>query len=398
MAITLQQAKAMSTARFSIAPLAGVASAVVGGLSGGGSKSSKVKIVPRTAQEQAQYDAYVQELMKLQGKQFVNQGNPAADQAAAAKIRQDLETMKRSLTIGASPGQGVTVDAQGRPVTLQGIEQKLAMSDADLLKAEGIKAQSQQGVEDIPGFKSPEQLIQEEYKKFSDPLLAKFKKLLNTTLTDDFIQNGYKPNEARAASEAFVDATYTNQARAKMSDLQNQFQSNLSAQAASLGRNPAIDSATQSRIFEEMVRGERDIGLERGARVAQRTDELAYNRPLEALQRSVGGLGAYQTQSNFLSDLAQRAMNNRIGLLNLQGGLLDRGFKERYPGSGAGQSEQYNPSLAERVGGGIASGVSMGKGIADIGGLFTSNSGGLNGLVRNDYYIPAGASGRQMRE
>lgn len=137
-----------------------------------------------------------------------------------------------------------------------------------------------------------------------------------------FLTNGTNPTpEDIANASAFVDQTFTNPSQQVLKQQQQDFSDQARATAASLGRDPNADIATQQAIAGESMRQGIGLQAERGARIQQATSDQ--------FTRGLQGLQAGQQGSGFLNDLSQRAFTNRMGLLNARSGLADFYQKER---------------------------------------------------------------------
>lgn len=146
--------------------------------------------------------------------------------------------------------------------------------------------------------------------------------------------------EQMAEATAFVDQTFTAPMQEVMRNQSADYESAAQAKAQALGRNANLDIATQQAIYGENMRNQNAITAERGSRIAQegvRRNEGDFNRGLQGLQAGMNGtqLGfqnqqAKMQRSGFLNDLAQRAFNNRMGLLNARSSLNDYMQRDRH--------------------------------------------------------------------
>lgn len=362
--------------------LAGAVGSVAGGLLGGGS-STQTKPNKITPAELARLQQLEDMILAEQGyKRGANPEVQAQYDALKAQYDAISGVGEAGLQQGYINNDGAFIQRNGNdpiptgkkliywnPVTKSPIAAENLATERDSLRNQ-MKAIEQggqltSGIQKIEGFQSEDDLIRKQYEAQSAPLMEQFKSLLNQSLTKDFALNGANPAEARAAAEKFTDETFTNAARARLQDFRSQVEGDLRSKAASLGREPNLDSATQSRIFEESMRGLRDLELERGARVAERADMLGYQRPLEQLERAAGGLGVYQGQSSFITDLANKARENRLNLINMRTGFADRQARER----GVNVSQYTNPGLIGAAGGlmqGTAGLVQGYRGLQDL--------------------------------
>lgn len=216
------------------------------------------------------------------------------------------------------------------------------------------------------------------FQSETDDIANMFKQLLQQTLTTDFVNQGRPTAEALAASQEFVDQTFTNPSRVAMQQLGDQFQSDARAKAAALGRNPDIDLGTNQAIFQELARNEAQLQAERGSRIAGRADEVSYQRPMEQAGFQLGaaqqGLGALQQRSGFISDLASRAQQNRMNLLNMRTGLAGIDQAERFKNVSQTTTPQGGGLLGTL--GGLGKGA---LGIGEVGGQLGKMFGGSSG-------------------
>jgi hypothetical protein len=108
----------------------------------------------------------------------------------------------------------------------------------------------------------------------------------------------------------FVDATFTSPTQQAINDYNSQFESGQQAKAALMGRNPNLDQSTNLAIYNSGLKNATSLAAERGSRIAQTAqglNELNFNREAQ-------GLG-------FINDLNQKAMANRLALLNARTGI-----------------------------------------------------------------------------
>jgi hypothetical protein len=135
-----------------------------------------------------------------------------------------------------------------------------------------------------------------------------FKQHLTSFLTGD--QSTVPNADQIARAKDFVNQTFGNPAEAALQDYEGKFNASQQATAASLGRNPNADQATQQAMFNEGMRTRRDLENERGSRVAQTAlgfNDQAYNRDATSL--------------GYLNNLTQQAFGNRMNLLNARSGI-----------------------------------------------------------------------------
>lgn len=121
------------------------------------------------------------------------------------------------------------------------------------------------------------------------------------------------PQQQQQAGTDFVDQTFTNPAQAAVNQNLSDAQSQGAARAASLGRDPNADIATQQALLGETQRQNIGLQAERGSRIQSATNDI-YNRGLSNVNTAAQGSG-------FLNNLTQQAFQNQLGLLNGQSGL-----------------------------------------------------------------------------
>jgi hypothetical protein len=192
-----------------------------------------------------------------------------------------------------------------------------------------------------------------------------------------FVQKDYGTNptpEQMAEATSFVDSTFTKPAQEALSQQQGDFESQMSARAAALGRNPNVDIATQQAMLGEAMRGQRGLMQERGSRIAQEArgvNQMGYDRALNRL--NVGQLGSQQEmqRSSFLNDLSQRAFQNQMNLLNARTGIGQ--FHQSERGQNGANTMTTNPGL---LGGAVAAGNQ----IAQLGQAY----GGISTMMGSD--------------
>jgi hypothetical protein len=184
--------------------------------------------------------------------------------------------------------------------------------------------------------------------------------LFRDHLTQFLTNNGNPSPEQTAAATNFVDKTFTAPTQNALDQYMGNFESEQNAKAASLGRNPNSDVATNQAIFGEGYRQTKNLQNERASRIASRADD-------QGLQTLNAGL----TGSNFLNSLTQQSFSNRLGLLNARSGIADYYQKNRgvlnQQGSGSAGLLPTLGSLGPNTNGAISGVTSAVKG---IGGLF----------------------------
>lgn len=120
------------------------------------------------------------------------------------------------------------------------------------------------------------------------------------------------PDVLKQATD-YVDQTFTNPMQQSFDQFQRQYMASQDELAGQLGRSP-MDSSIQQQNFRTLADISNQNAAQRGSQIAQRSDLLAYQRPMEQLQMGAQGLG-------FINNLNQQAFKNRLGLMNLQSGL-----------------------------------------------------------------------------
>lgn len=172
------------------------------------------------------------------------------------------------------------------------------------------------------------------------------------------------PNVLKQATE-YVDQTFTNPAQASFDKWQRQFQANQYEQAAVMGRQPT-DSSLEALRYVNAQDQQNNIANERANRIAQRSDVMGYQRPMESL--------------NFISSLNDQAFKNRLNLMNLQSGLYNQMQNFRL---GTASRSQTNTTSGQDNGilGGLAG---MAKGFGGLGGIASAamSGGGFLGALK----------------
>lgn len=379
----------------SLSSLAGGAGSVVGSLFGDNSKKTTATngLPTMGQQESGNQNIMQQQLLQLLGMQQSYGPNISAVQgqldSERTKIKAQIADKDRQIAkMGGNPKGAEQVRKQ-----MSDLQAQLQLSDEDFANAKGIKIPYGQVNQAIPGYEDPDKKAMNDYQSQMDPLAKQFNDLLNQTASKDFQLQGLNPQEANAAAQQFVDQTYTNRAKQQLQDFQNDLTSQLSAKSAALGRDPNLDSATNSQIYQQTARGLNDINLNRGQQVAQRADMLSYQRPLDQLNILRGGMGQVQQNSGFLNDLATRAQSNRLNLLNGLQSLNSNYFKERSANSTATQANAAdNLGLIGNISKGITGAQAFGQQLSSP---FSSMSGmspsqGLGSLGNAGEYTGSG--------
>jgi hypothetical protein len=164
-------------------------------------------------------------------------------------------------------------------------------------------------------------------------------------------------------SQDYVDQTFTNPAQSQFNQFQRGYEGSQAELAAQMGRSP-LDSSIQQQNFRTLSDVASNLSAQRGQQIAQRADLLAYQRPMEQQQANAGlalpALSQGLQKSNYLSDLTQKAFQNRLNLLNLQSGNINNMTQQRIASAGTQQSGSNGSS-------GIFGGLSkIGQGLGGI--------------------------------
>jgi hypothetical protein len=171
--------------------------------------------------------------------------------------------------------------------------------------------------------------------------------LFRNMLVDTMKSNGFASPEQIAKASEYVDATFTAPARQQFQRGMEEFQGAQDARAAALGRE-VNDTGFNVDTASQFQRGLGDIEMQRGAMVQQRADELAFERPMAQAQLGMQG-------SAFFNDRAQRAFQNRAGVLDMASQRQNQMFNQRLAGGrqvgsiNQTQSSQDKMSIGERV-------------------------------------------------
>lgn len=219
---------------------------------------------------------------------------------------------------------GITGKLFGSGKSRSGIER---MTPEEQKRLQEIESELTQ----LLGKKQPGEAEAAQFQQDTQPLADAFKSILADTLSQNF---GSSP-EAQAKAREYVQATFTRPAEERLKQFTSDFEAQQRARAASLGRDPNLDYETNRGIYSELARQQANLAAEEGSRVAQRPYELAQFQLGAGLQ----GLGGLQQRSSFINDLGQRALQNRLTLLNARSGIGDAFYRER-----AAQQFEKGPS------------------------------------------------------
>jgi hypothetical protein len=131
----------------------------------------------------------------------------------------------------------------------------------------------------------------------------------------DFIAADHGPNptpEQLAQATSFVDQTFTKPMQNQIDQYNSRFQDSQNAQAAALGRAPGSDQATQQAVYTSGLQNLYNLQAQRGSQIQQQAlglNQQNFANQNQALQTGAAG-------SNYLNNLVQQALSNRVGLLN----------------------------------------------------------------------------------
>ena len=176
--------------------------------------------------------------------------------------------------------------------------------------------------------------------------------LFRDVLINFSVGQGDASPEQIADATSFVDNTFTMAAQQSLNQQIQDFQGGQDTRAAALGRQPT-DIGFQAELFKTTADAQNQISLERGSRIAQRADDVAFNRP----QTMMNNLGQ---ASNFFNNNAANLLSNQSNLLNMASGQQDRSQKERIAGA-----EQISNTKTTGNGSKTASPMQFGAGVAD---------------------------------
>ena len=234
----------------------------------------------------------------------------------------------------------------------QETEEEKKLRNQLLQLIQGLSGPGSQYESDLSAARASAPTLSSQDKQIQDL----FRNNLISYLSGPSAQGRASPEQVASATD-FVDQTFTAPARQQLQEFQKQFGEQQSQQAAILGRQP-LDTALQDRTAQNLAPLFLQLGAERGSRIAQRTDEV----PLRNIQVGLQGLSGVNNilnqqgfQSNFLSNLANQALSNRINLASAQSqgftGLLDRLRQERFGRAGQTQTGTQDRGLAGFIGG-----------------------------------------------
>jgi len=178
----------------------------------------------------------------------------------------------------------------------------------------------------------------------------------------DFLTSGQTNPQYLKQASNFIDQTFTNPAQAVVDQNVGNYEAQAQARAASLGRSPNADVATQQAIAGEAMRQNLGLQAERGSRIQQNVmDRL-----------SAGSQGA-----GFLNGLGQQAFNNRLQLLNGRTGLAD--FYQKDRGRTTTNMPSTSPGLFGNISGALGQVAGIQQGLGQLGGLGGFSGGGSSG-------------------
>ncbi len=189
-------------------------------------------------------------------------------------------------------------------------------------------------------------------------LAAAFKQNLAQYLGSSY---GEPTPEIMQRATEYVDQTFTNPAQASFDKFQREYTAKANEQAAALGRQP-MDSAIQQQNFRTLADINAQMGAERGSRLAQRADELAYQRPQDKL--------------SYINNLNQQAFQNRNQLLNMQSGLY-KGMQDYRLASAGKSTTQGGQDL-----GLLGNLGSLAQGYNAVGGIVSGKGGSGSSLSK----------------
>lgn len=172
-----------------------------------------------------------------------------------------------------------------------------------------------------------------------DQLMAnQFMKMLQDSLS----RNGFASDDAIAHATSFVDKTFTDPARLQAERSKQDYQSNVDARAAALGRQ--VDDIGYRNDYANMAgRLDQDINAQRGAQIQQR-----------ALDQSAGSLNNAALGSQFFNQRSNQMLQNQLGLLNAATVMSNNRFNQRAQLGGQtteGSGVSYiQPTAGQRIG------------------------------------------------
>lgn len=201
-------------------------------------------------------------------------------------------------------------------------------------------------------------------KNINEAQASEIQNLFTKNLKSFLTNNGQMTPEQIQQASDFVDKTFTQPTQQVVDQNLANYQAEAQARAASLGRNPNLDIATNQAIAGEGLRQNIGLQAERGARIQQASNDN-YNRGLQGLNVGLQGSG-------FLNNLTQQAFQNKLGLLNARSELANFYQNERKVGQ-YGTSSGLLPNISSVVG----AASNLGKQI----GSFGSSGGGMLGGI-----------------
>ena len=180
----------------------------------------------------------------------------------------------------------------------------------------------------------------------------------------NFLSGGSANPEIQAQNASYIDQLFTNPAQKVIDQNVANYEAQAQAKAASLGRNPNADVATQQAIAGEAIRQNIGLQAERGQRI-------------QDLQ--TGQLNAGMQGGNYLSQLGQQAFTNRFNLLNQRSGLAD--FYQRQRSNTTTNNMSTSPGLLGNISNGLGQISKVGGQIGKIGAMFGGGGGGGMGGI-----------------
>lgn len=196
----------------------------------------------------------------------------------------------------------------------------------------------------------------------------------------DFASKDFGPNpspEQMEQATSFIDQVYTNPAQAALKTQQGDIESQNQALAASMGRNGNLDASTRAAIANAQMRGQLDLNQQRGSLIGNTA--LDFNN--RAYLRAGDQLNALGSGSNFLNNLTQQSLNNKLALLNARSNIgnvyQNERFQNRITGGGGTSSGILTNISAIRDGVENVSGIQSGRGL--VGGILGNSNWNPNG-------------------
>lgn len=248
-------------------------------------------------------------------------------------------------SVGKVVGKGASMLFGGDQKPVQGANYA-AMSDDEIARLQSIESEIERLFGE-QGSLSKANLAQsqEVQSLFADNL-------------KNFLSGGAQSPEIQQQNASYIDQLFTNPMQKVINQNVANYEAQAAAKAASLGRNPNADVATQQAIAGEAMRQNLGLQAERGQRI----------QDLQTGQLNAGIQGG-----GFLNNLGQQAFTNRFNLLNQRSGLAD--FYQRQRSNTTTNNMSTSPGLLGNISHGLGQITKVGGQLGKIGSMFGGGGG-----------------------